>query len=84
MEYKSFHIKNFKGISDQTINLNKRPAGRVVTLVGLNESGKTTVLEAISSLERREKDLKALYKEEFRHGDVHDLIPTGVLARASG
>lgn len=41
MEYKSFHIKNFKGISDQTINLGKRPAGRVFTLVGLNESEKT-------------------------------------------
>lgn len=75
MEYKSFHIKNFKGISDQTIHLGKRPTGRVFTLVGLNESGKTTVLEAISSLERREKHLEALYKEEFRHGDVHDLIP---------
>ena len=75
MEHKSFHIKNFKGISDQTINLGKRPAGRVFTLVGLNESGKTTVLEAISSLESREKHLEALYKEDLRHGDAHDLIP---------
>ena len=75
MEYKSFHIKNFKGISDQTINLGKRPDGRVFTLVGLNESGKTTVLEAISSLESREKHLEALYQEDFRHGDAHDLIP---------
>ncbi len=52
MEYKSFHIKNFKGISDQTINRGKRSAGKVFTLVGLNESGKTSVLEAISSLDR--------------------------------
>ncbi len=75
MEYKSFHIKNFKGISDQTINLGKRPTGRVFTLVGLNESGKTTVLEAISSLESRETHLEALYQEDFPHGDAHDLIP---------
>lgn len=75
MKYLSFRIKNFKGILDQEIRLDKPPAGRVFTLVGLNESGKTTVLEAISLLESREKHLESLYQEEFRHGDVHDRIP---------
>ena len=75
MEYLSFRIENFKGILNQEIRLDKPPTGRVFTLVGLNESGKTTVLEAISLLESREKHLESLYQEEFRHGDVHDWIP---------
>ena len=45
MEYLSFRIENFKGISDQEIRLDKSPSGRTFALVGLNESGKTTVLE---------------------------------------
>lgn len=75
MEYLGFHIRNFKGVSDQKIVLSRRPEGSVFALVGLNESGKTTVLEAVSYLERGEKHLQSLYKEEFQHGDVHDLIP---------
>ena len=75
MEYLSFRIENFKGILNQEIRLDRSPTGRVFTLVGLNESGKTTVLEAISLLVGREKHLESLYKEEFRHGDVHDMIP---------
>ena len=75
MKYLNFRIKNFKGIKDQEIRLDKPPTGRVFTLVGLNESGKTTILEAISLLESREKHLESLYQEEFRHGDVHDRIP---------
>lgn len=49
MRYKSFRIKNFKGIKDTTINLEGIGGAAVFALVGLNESGKTTVLEAIHS-----------------------------------
>lgn len=44
MEYIEFRFKNFKGIGDMTLPLTH---GRVTTLIGLNESGKTTILEAI-------------------------------------
>lgn len=44
MLYKQFRIKNFKGISEVTIDLSEN---RIVTLVGLNESGKTTIMEAM-------------------------------------
>ena len=44
MIYKSFKIKNFKGIDDVTIDLNNT---RIVTLVGLNESGKTSIMEGV-------------------------------------
>lgn len=84
MEYIGFCIQNFKGISQQEIILAKQPAGGVFALVGLNESGKTTVLEAISYLEREEKLLESVYVEEFRHGDVHDLIPMKKKANFNG
>lgn len=45
MKYKSFEIKNFKGIDRVVINLTNN---RIITLVGLNESGKTTIMEAIN------------------------------------
>ena len=44
MKYSKFEIQNFKGINKVSIDLEKN---RVITLVGLNESGKTTIMEAI-------------------------------------
>ena len=43
MRYTQFRFKNFKGIENITLPL----TGDVTTLIGLNESGKTTILEAI-------------------------------------
>ena len=75
MEHLSFRIINFKGISDQEIRLDKHPAGRIFSLVGLNESGKTTILEAINLLDQKEKHPESLYKENFQHIDANDMIP---------
>jgi ABC-type Na+ transport system ATPase subunit NatA len=44
-----FTIKNFKGIESASIRFAEHDTARVHTLVGLNESGKTTLLEAIHS-----------------------------------
>lgn len=49
MRYKSFRIRNFKGIKDTTINFGGIAAPSVFAFVGLNESGKTTVLEGMHS-----------------------------------
>jgi predicted ATP-dependent endonuclease of OLD family len=49
MQYKSFRIRNFKGIKDATVDLTTAGGAAVFAFVGLNESGKTTVLEAIHS-----------------------------------
>jgi ABC-type Na+ transport system ATPase subunit NatA len=49
MRYKSFRIQNFKGIKDTTIDLQGVAGASVFAFVGLNESGKTTILEAIHS-----------------------------------
>lgn len=64
MKYKSFYIKNYKGIKELTLDLNKDPKTSIITLVGLNESGKTTILEAIS-----------IFSNEPKPEDIHKLIP---------
>lgn len=45
MRYKEFSISNFKGIEKVILDLKNN---RIITLVGLNESGKTTIMQAIS------------------------------------
>lgn len=65
MKYSKFTIKNFKGIDTVEIDLANN---RVITLVGLNESGKTTIMEAINlfykMLKGEEPDKEKL--KEFR------------------
>ena len=49
MRFIRFDIQNFKGIKSATLDL--VPAGaNVFTLIGLNESGKTTILEALGKV----------------------------------
>jgi predicted ATPase len=45
MKYIKFLIKNFRGIDEVSIDLRNN---RIISLVGLNESGKTTIMDAIS------------------------------------
>ena len=46
--YKSFKIKNYKAIEDQEIDLSKQ---NLFPIIGLNETGKSTVLEAITAFD---------------------------------
>jgi hypothetical protein len=59
MKYTEFHFRNFKGIEEMTLEL----SGPVTTLIGLNESGKTTVLEAIFCFSYGAEDLEAINPE---------------------
>jgi hypothetical protein len=49
MRYLKFRVRNFKGIKDTEIDLRSLTGANVFSFVGLNESGKTTLLEAIHS-----------------------------------
>lgn len=51
MKYIKFTITNYKGIKSLELDLNTQPDNKIYTLVGLNESGKTTILEAINDFE---------------------------------
>jgi predicted ATP-dependent endonuclease of OLD family len=76
MRHKYFEITNFKGIEHIKLEFDSKPNSRVYTLVGLNESGKTTILEAMDFFESRTQNVDPLNL----HGhstvtDVHKLIP---------
>lgn len=76
MQYLNFTIENFKGIQKLIFNLdNRAPASKIFTLVGLNESGKTTILEALGFFYDNLKDEKELTITKSIVDDVHELIP---------
>nr|WP_068890374.1 AAA family ATPase [Pedobacter panaciterrae] len=75
MKYKEFKIRNFKGIDDISIDLDSSPDANIYTLVGLNESGKTTILEAINLFNRDDKGLGMLDFAGGRIKDYNELIP---------
>lgn len=84
MRITKFEIKNFKGIEHASINLNDDTPGNVGTLIGLNESGKTTVLEALSYFETEDKDTANLVETVHRRASLHDLIPKDKKAAFTG
>lgn len=49
MKITGFDISHFKGVRDAKIRFSENDQARVHTFVGLNESGKTTLLEAMHS-----------------------------------
>ncbi len=61
MIYRNFKIENFKGINNVSINLVKDD---LVLLLGLNESGKTTILKAIEAFDYL-NDLDKSYNSSF-------------------
>ena len=75
MKFTEFKIKNFKGIENITINLDKSPNANIYTLVGLNESGKTTILEAINFFNPSDEGSSALDLPGATIKDVNSLIP---------
>lgn len=77
MKYTYFTIKNFKGIENITIDFTSQPQSKVFTLVGLNESGKTTILEALNFFTYKTEDLNPLNLPGYTIEDIHDLIPIG-------
>lgn len=56
MRYTRFTFRNFKGIVEMGLDL----TGDVTTLIGLNESGKTTILEAIFCFSYGAEDLAVI------------------------
>lgn len=76
MKIRYFEIENFKGIGSVRLDFDSHPRSNIYTLVGLNESGKTTVLEALNFLAGGAA-LDPLNLEGYSIRDVHDLIPIG-------
>lgn len=69
MFYKSFLIKKYRGIDKIQIDLS---GNRIFTLVGLNESGKTTALEAMHWV------YKCIKKQKPNDRDLNYFRPKGI------
>ncbi len=70
-----FEIENYKGIVKTKIELAGRIDSPVVTLIGLNESGKTTILEAISQFVSSDRSVSSLYFFSPENKDEFSFIP---------
>jgi energy-coupling factor transporter ATP-binding protein EcfA2 len=73
----SFRITNFKGIVDSALDLASEPKSQIYVLVGLNESGKTTILESLSFFAQNLELQEDLSLAKGVVDDVHSLIPKG-------
>lgn len=83
MRYKSFEITNFKGIKFARIDI---PEDDVTSLalIGLNESGKTTILQAIYSFSPDDES-KILFEKDKKPGkpDI-EIIPRDKISSFTG
>lgn len=75
MKHKYFEIKNFMGIQNIRLDFTATPKSQVYTFVGLNESGKTTILEAIHAMTARSETRGPLDLSGYTQREVHELIP---------
>ncbi|MEW6670900.1 MAG: AAA family ATPase [Thermodesulfobacteriota bacterium] len=75
MRFIKFKIVNFKGIKNAELKLDQLGQGKIFTLVGLNESGKTTVLEAINSFSPDLAAQPIFQNDIFRRVEPKDLVP---------
>jgi len=75
MRILKFKISNFKGIKKTQIELADGAPGRVVTLIGLNESGKTTILEALSNFVSLDSQTQTLVETVYTKVDSKTFIP---------
>jgi len=75
MKFVSFEFRNFKGIEHLKLDLSANT--NVYTLVGLNESGKTTILEAINFCKYKPDLLTVLGISNYSTENIHELIPIG-------
>ena len=74
MKIIAFRIQNYKGIKDTTISL-KGNKGSIYTLVGLNESGKTTILEAINNFRPDVDGIHAIAQKSISTDPIEALVP---------
>lgn len=68
MDLKKIKIKNYKGIKEADIDLSD---GNIFPIVGINESGKTTILEAINFINNNTK---------MKNTEITDIIPSDLKA----
>lgn len=68
-------LTNFKGATNVTIDLGVKVDCPVTTLIGLNESGKTTILEGLSHFISGDTDVSSLFEVPTSNENLVSLIP---------
>jgi energy-coupling factor transporter ATP-binding protein EcfA2 len=84
MKHTFFEVWNFKGIEHIKLDFSSHPQSNIYTLIGLNESGKTTILEALNFFTYKHENLDPLNQPGYSIRDVHDLIPIAKRANFNG
>jgi predicted ATP-dependent endonuclease of OLD family len=79
----SFRAKNFKGIEDATVTLSGR-SEKVYSFVGLNESGKTTILEALAAYNGWTETLKPVTANTLEKLDHLAYVPKHSISNFTG
>ncbi|MBJ2156776.1 AAA family ATPase [Variovorax sp. IB41] len=77
-------LKNFKGIEEVVIDLDDKANCPVITLIGLNESGKTTILEGLSHFITGDKAVSGLFEGVHAKASGAGLIPLHLKAAFTG
>jgi len=84
MRFTRFKIENFRGIESLELDLTTIPQAQIYTLVGLNESGKTTILEAINNFAYKTDTLAPLDLPGYQIKEIHSLIPIAKRSNFNG
>lgn len=83
MKLVSFEAQNFKGIEDVKVQLSPTSENHVYCFVGLNESGKTTLLEALNAFKGWTETLKPVTSEAIAK-EVNSYIPKSSISNFTG
>ena len=70
-----FILENFRGIERTEITISGRVDTPIVTLVGLNESGKTTILDALSHFATGDPVVAKIFEGTGASTQALSLIP---------
>ena len=84
MLLEKLEIENFKGIKNATVEIATEAPGNIITLIGLNESGKTTVLEAISNFVSVDEETSSIVQTVASEQRPIDLIPKAKKSNFTG
>lgn len=84
MKLLNLEITNFKGIQHAQVEISTVAPGNVITLIGLNESGKTTVLEALSHFVSVDAETSSIVNTVAPKQRPVDLIPKSKKSNFTG